>query len=46
MKTKKLKRSEFDEYISHYSVMNLLNCLCELTIKESTILEGGLKKPL
>jgi len=33
MKTKKFKRSEFDEYISNYSIMNLLNCLCAITDK-------------
>lgn len=33
MKTKKYKRSEFDEYISGYSVINLLNCICAITDK-------------
>jgi len=33
MKTKKFKRSEFEEYISGYSVMNLLNCICIITDK-------------
>jgi hypothetical protein len=28
---KKFKRTEFNEYISGFTVMNLLNCLCAIT---------------
>jgi hypothetical protein len=26
--SKRFKRSEFDDYISGYTIMNLLNCIC------------------
>ena len=33
MKTKKFNRAQFAEYISGFTVMNLLNCICVITDK-------------
>lgn len=33
MKTKKFNRAQFAEYISGYTVINLLNCICVITDK-------------
>ena len=33
MKTKKFNRAQFAEYISGFTVVNLLNCICIITDK-------------